>query len=41
MTPVGYSQVSNSNGNIEEFLHDTGRVEYMSGYLDALLTAMK
>jgi beta-glucosidase len=41
MTPVGYAQVSNSNGNIEEFLHDTGRVEYMSGYLDALLTAMK
>ncbi|KAJ6767308.1 BETA-GLUCOSIDASE 45 [Salix purpurea] len=37
----GYSQVSNSNSKIEEFLHDTGRVEYMSGYLDALLTAMK
>ncbi|KAI5590527.1 hypothetical protein BDE02_04G014700 [Populus trichocarpa] len=41
ITENGYSQVSNSNGNIEEFLHDTGRVEYMSGYLDALLTAMK
>ncbi|KAJ6397081.1 hypothetical protein OIU77_022008 [Salix suchowensis] len=41
ITENGYSQVSNSNRKIEEFLHDTGRVEYMSGYLDALLTAMK
>ncbi|KAJ6737959.1 GLYCOSYL HYDROLASE [Salix koriyanagi] len=41
ITENGYSQVSNSNSKIEEFLHDTGRVEYMSGYLDALLTAMK
>ncbi|WCJ20257.1 beta glucosidase 46 [Euphorbia peplus] len=37
----GYANANNPKLSIEETLHDVARVEYMSGYLDSLKTAMR
>lgn len=41
MTLAGYAQESNQNCVLNELLSDTKRVEYMAGYLDSLLRAIK
>ncbi|KAI5590524.1 hypothetical protein BDE02_04G014600 [Populus trichocarpa] len=40
ITENGFGQESYLNRTIEEYLQDRDRVEYMSGYLDSLMTAM-
>ncbi|XP_050208680.1 beta-glucosidase 46-like isoform X2 [Mercurialis annua] len=41
VTENGYGEPNNPKLGIEEVLQDAERIEYMSGYLDALSTAMK
>ncbi|KMS96727.1 hypothetical protein BVRB_8g200320 [Beta vulgaris subsp. vulgaris] len=41
ITENGYAQESNQNCVLNELLSDTKRVEYMAGYLDSLLRAIK
>ncbi|KAJ0082214.1 hypothetical protein Patl1_11080 [Pistacia atlantica] len=41
ITENGYGEINTPNSTTEEYLHDVKRVEYMTCYLDALLTAMR
>ncbi|XP_065878221.1 beta-glucosidase 46-like isoform X2 [Euphorbia lathyris] len=41
ITENGYAQVNNPKLSIEEYLHDVARVEYISGYLNSLITAIR
>lgn len=38
---VGYGEISTPNSTTEELLHDIKRIEYMAGYLEALLKAVR
>ncbi|KAJ0037955.1 hypothetical protein Pint_22679 [Pistacia integerrima] len=41
ITENGYGEINTPNSKTEEYLHDVKRVEHMTCYLDALLTAMR
>ncbi|KAJ4967907.1 hypothetical protein NE237_014608 [Protea cynaroides] len=41
ITENGYPQGSNHNVSTEDLINDSGRVEYLSNYLDSLTVAMK
>nr|XP_048325734.1 beta-glucosidase 45-like isoform X2 [Ziziphus jujuba var. spinosa] len=41
ITENGYSEYNSPNLTTDDFLHDVKRVEFMTGYIDALLRAMR
>lgn len=38
---AGYGQLQKPETTVKDLLHDTKRIQYMSGYLDALQAAMR